>query len=349
MALTKDEEVVKLGVTNPIRSMIGSLMYLTASRPDIMFAVSCLFLGIFGYSKSFHTLMLEIPTSGCQLSWEAENLQWQMQEKQKQIVATSTTEAEYVAAAMLWSIMWIQIKFCCLSVIVIYSRVYMAAALLLVEVPSARVEGRHISYDFLELLFKKFYTVSYGKPLATLLSGFTGEDTPLGYESSAVFSWCCRQLLSLCCAEQASSQKMISLNDTIAQYWVCPYGNLYDFSSSIKGAVGRLFVGSCGWLFWSALAGRQGLRVFWGRGEVERGFGGREGTDRGADETDRLDRWRLCLLTLLASETTGIMVHFTGITLDGRLLQGWSFIKERITDFHMKALSEEVSGVVTSR
>ncbi|GKF43771.1 hypothetical protein Tco_0130323 [Tanacetum coccineum] len=37
-ALTKDEEAEDVGV-HLYRSMIGSLMYLTASRPDIMFAI----------------------------------------------------------------------------------------------------------------------------------------------------------------------------------------------------------------------------------------------------------------------------------------------------------------------
>ncbi|GJU70562.1 hypothetical protein Tco_1256821 [Tanacetum coccineum] len=38
MPLTKDEEADEVDV-HLYRSMIGSLMYLTASRPDIMFAV----------------------------------------------------------------------------------------------------------------------------------------------------------------------------------------------------------------------------------------------------------------------------------------------------------------------
>ncbi|GJT45489.1 retrotransposon protein, putative, ty1-copia subclass [Tanacetum coccineum] len=51
VALTKDEEVVDVDV-HLYRSMIGSLMYLTASRPDIMYAgklkpraIKCIFLG----------------------------------------------------------------------------------------------------------------------------------------------------------------------------------------------------------------------------------------------------------------------------------------------------------------
>ncbi|GJX19998.1 putative ribonuclease H-like domain-containing protein [Tanacetum coccineum] len=63
--LTKDEEAADVDV-HLYRSMIGSLMYLTTSRPDIMFAV-------------------------CACS--------RFQCKKQTIVATSTTEAEYVAAA----------------------------------------------------------------------------------------------------------------------------------------------------------------------------------------------------------------------------------------------------------
>ncbi|GKE85611.1 hypothetical protein Tco_1559353 [Tanacetum coccineum] len=56
------------------RSMIGSLMYLTSSRPDIMFAVL--------------------------ISWQC---------KKQTVVANSTTEAEYIAASNCYGqVLWIQ-------------------------------------------------------------------------------------------------------------------------------------------------------------------------------------------------------------------------------------------------
>ncbi|GJS34583.1 putative ribonuclease H-like domain-containing protein [Tanacetum coccineum] len=79
------------------RSMIRSLMYLTASRPDIMFADSL--LELITYTDSDYagaTLDRKSTTGGCQLLGNR-LISWQC--KKQTVVATSTTEAEYVAAA----------------------------------------------------------------------------------------------------------------------------------------------------------------------------------------------------------------------------------------------------------
>nr|GEW80743.1 hypothetical protein [Tanacetum cinerariifolium] len=88
------------------RSMIGSLMYLTASRPDIMFAV-------YAYArhkvtpKEYHLHAdRKSTTGGCQF-FGRRLISWQC--KKHTIVATSTPEAEYVAAASCCGqVQWIQ-------------------------------------------------------------------------------------------------------------------------------------------------------------------------------------------------------------------------------------------------
>ncbi|GJU74080.1 hypothetical protein Tco_1265485 [Tanacetum coccineum] len=142
--LVKDEEASDLDVYI-YRSMIGSLMYLTASRPDIMFAVCACsrfqvtpktshlsaVKRIFRYLKGKPKLGLWYPrvssfdleaysdsdyaganldrkstTGGCQFLGRR-LISWQC--KKQTIVATSTTEAEYVAAAnCCGQVLWIQ-------------------------------------------------------------------------------------------------------------------------------------------------------------------------------------------------------------------------------------------------
>ncbi|GJX21410.1 hypothetical protein Tco_0224087 [Tanacetum coccineum] len=144
MALTKDEEAVDVDV-HLYRSMIGSLMYLTASRPDIMYAVCVCsrfqvtpktshlnaVKRIFKYLKGKPNLGLWYPrespfdleafsdsdyggsnldrksiTGGCQFLGQR-LISWQC--KKQTIVATSTTEAEYVAAAnCCGQVLWVQ-------------------------------------------------------------------------------------------------------------------------------------------------------------------------------------------------------------------------------------------------
>ncbi|GJW57427.1 putative ribonuclease H-like domain-containing protein [Tanacetum coccineum] len=106
-ALIKDEEAEDVDV-HLYRSMIGSLMYLTASRPDITFAVcACArfqvtpktlhlraMKRIFRYLKA--SLDMKSTTRGCQFLGKR-LISWQC--KKQTIVANSTPEAKYVAAA----------------------------------------------------------------------------------------------------------------------------------------------------------------------------------------------------------------------------------------------------------
>ncbi|GKC43051.1 putative ribonuclease H-like domain-containing protein [Tanacetum coccineum] len=144
VALTKDEEAVDVDV-HLYRSMIGSLMYLTASRPDIMYAVCVCsrfqvtpktshlnaVKRIFKYLKGKPHLGLWYPrespfdleafsdsdyggsnldrkstTGGCQFLGQR-LISWQC--KKQTIVATSTTKVEYVAATnCCGQVLWVQ-------------------------------------------------------------------------------------------------------------------------------------------------------------------------------------------------------------------------------------------------
>ncbi|GJS91202.1 putative ribonuclease H-like domain-containing protein [Tanacetum coccineum] len=111
-ALLKDEESEDVDV-HIYRSMIGSLMYLTASRPDIMFAVyACARDSPFdleAFSDSNYagaSLDRKSTTRGCQFLGKR-LISWQC--KKQTIVANSTTEAEYVVAAnCCGQVLWIQ-------------------------------------------------------------------------------------------------------------------------------------------------------------------------------------------------------------------------------------------------
>ncbi|GJZ94502.1 putative ribonuclease H-like domain-containing protein, partial [Tanacetum coccineum] len=106
--LLKDEDGEEVDV-HLYRSMIGSLMYLTSSRPDIMFAV-CAYARyqvnpkvshlhavkrIFRYLKRA-SLDRKSTTGGCQFLG-CKLISWQC--KKQIVVVNSTTESEYVAAS----------------------------------------------------------------------------------------------------------------------------------------------------------------------------------------------------------------------------------------------------------
>nr|GEV14147.1 ribonuclease H-like domain, reverse transcriptase, RNA-dependent DNA polymerase [Tanacetum cinerariifolium] len=91
------------------RSMIGSLMYLTSSRPDIMFAVCDLPFDLVAYLDSDYSgasLDRKSTTGGCQFLG-CRLISWQC--KKQTVVATSSTETEYVAAVSgCAQVLWIQ-------------------------------------------------------------------------------------------------------------------------------------------------------------------------------------------------------------------------------------------------
>ncbi|GJY41563.1 putative ribonuclease H-like domain-containing protein [Tanacetum coccineum] len=110
--LLKDEEAADVD-DHLYRSMIGSLIYLTASRPDIMFAV-CAYArdspfdleAFYDSDYAGASLDRKSTTGGCQFLGRR-LISWQC--KKKTIVANSTTEVEYVAAANYYGhALWIQ-------------------------------------------------------------------------------------------------------------------------------------------------------------------------------------------------------------------------------------------------
>ncbi|GJT78709.1 putative ribonuclease H-like domain-containing protein [Tanacetum coccineum] len=111
-ALIKDEEAKDVDV-HLYRSMIGSLMHLTASKPDITFAVcACARDSPFdleAFSDSDYvgaSLDRKSTIGGCQFLGK-KLISWQC--KKQTIVANSTTKVEYIAAANCYGqVLWIQ-------------------------------------------------------------------------------------------------------------------------------------------------------------------------------------------------------------------------------------------------
>ncbi|GKA34233.1 hypothetical protein Tco_0720662, partial [Tanacetum coccineum] len=110
--LVKDEDGVEVDV-HEYRSMIGSLMYLTTSMPDIMFAISACArdspFELEAFSDSDYegaSLDRKSTTGRCQFLGRR-LISWQC--KKQTIMTNSTTETEYVAAAhCCGQVLWIQ-------------------------------------------------------------------------------------------------------------------------------------------------------------------------------------------------------------------------------------------------
>ncbi|GJY50561.1 hypothetical protein Tco_0441408 [Tanacetum coccineum] len=115
--LMKDENAKDVDV-HLYRSMIGSSMYLTSSRPDIIYLKGQPKLGLWYHKDSSFDLEAYIDsdyvgasldrkstTGGCQFLG-SRLISWQC--KKQTVVANSTTEAEYVAVASCYrQVLWI--------------------------------------------------------------------------------------------------------------------------------------------------------------------------------------------------------------------------------------------------
>ncbi|GJX62610.1 putative ribonuclease H-like domain-containing protein [Tanacetum coccineum] len=193
--LVKDEDGVDVDV-HVYKSMIGSLMYLTTSRPEIMFVVcACarfqvtpkashlnVVKRIFSYLKHQPKLGLWYPkdspfeleafsdsdyrgasldkkstTGGCQFLCRR-LIYWQC--KKKTIVANSTTEAEYVAAAnCCGKVLWIQNQMMDYGFNFMNSKIHIdnESTISVIKNPIAHSKTKHIEirFHFIRDCYKK--------------------------------------------------------------------------------------------------------------------------------------------------------------------------------------------------
>ncbi|GKD17650.1 hypothetical protein Tco_1206808, partial [Tanacetum coccineum] len=137
-ALVKDEVADNVDA-HLYKSMIGSLMYLTASRLDITFAVCACASDYAGAS-----LDRKSTTGGCQFLGKR-LISWQC--KKETIVANSTTEAEYVAAAnCCGQVLWIQNKMLDYGFNFMNTKIYIdnESTICIVKNPKFHAKTKHI-------------------------------------------------------------------------------------------------------------------------------------------------------------------------------------------------------------
>ncbi|KAI3685563.1 hypothetical protein L6452_34811 [Arctium lappa] len=124
------------------RSMIGSLMYLTTSRPDIMFPV-CVYSDLGGANMDRKST-----SGGCQLLG-ARLVSWQC--KKQTTVSLSTTEAEYIAAASCCSqVLWIQNQMLDYGVTFLHTPIFIdnSSAISIVNNPVKHSKTKHIEIRY---------------------------------------------------------------------------------------------------------------------------------------------------------------------------------------------------------
>ncbi|KAI3672915.1 hypothetical protein L6452_39017 [Arctium lappa] len=147
------------------RSMIGSLMYLTASRPDIMFPV-CVYARFQVKPKQSHlqavkrifrylrgdlggaNIDIKSTSGGCQLLG-ARLVSWQC--KKQTTVSLSTTEAEYIAAASCcYQVLWIQNQMLDYGVTFLHTPIFIdnSSAISIVNNPVKHSKTKHIEIRY---------------------------------------------------------------------------------------------------------------------------------------------------------------------------------------------------------
>ncbi|KAI3715123.1 hypothetical protein L6452_22092 [Arctium lappa] len=128
------------------RSMIGSLMYLTASRPDIMFPF-CV-CKIPNSDLGGANLDRKSTSGGCQFLG-ARLVSWQC--KKQTTVSTSTTEAEYIAAASCCAqVLWIQNQMLDYGVTFLHTPIFIdnSSAISIVNNPVKHSKTKHIEIRY---------------------------------------------------------------------------------------------------------------------------------------------------------------------------------------------------------
>ncbi|GJX00195.1 putative ribonuclease H-like domain-containing protein [Tanacetum coccineum] len=182
--LTKDEEAADVDVYL-YRSMIGSLMYLTASRPDIMYLKGKPKLGLWYPKVSSFDLeaYLDSDYAGANLDRKSTTgdcqflgrrlISWQC--KKQTIVATSTTEAEYVAAAnCCGQVLWIQNQMLDYGFNFMNTKIYIdnESTICIVKNPVFHSKTKHIEirHHFIRDAYEK-KLIQNDQPIAAIVQG----------------------------------------------------------------------------------------------------------------------------------------------------------------------------------